>query len=168
MRGAVDNSDEKKSLFDLIQIILCATGLVIVVTIATLYMLNGYETKTIIKSLVLNLIVAHVILFAIGIIGESFIEDVIKAILFTLILVPLWFREFEKIDFVRCIFLSIAFGAWYPVVLKILPGLGSGATNDAIYKNNKNNDEREKIIEKSLRRRKRKEEKKKRKKNVHN
>ena len=123
-------------------------------------MLNGYETKSIIKSLVINLIVAHIILIVIGIIGESFIEDVIKAILFTLILIPLWFGDFEKIDFVRCIFLSIAFGAWYPVVLKILPGLGSGSIDEADYEINKKKDENQKIIEKSLRRRKRKEEKK--------
>ena len=160
----MEEQNNKRSIIDLIQKILCATGLAIAVTIATIYMLQGYETKSIVKLLVVNLIVSYFILIITGFIGESFIEDVIKAILFTLILLPLWFREFERIDYIRCVFLSIALGAWYPVVLKILQGLGAGGVDDAEYRIDKTKDERQKIIEKSLRRRKRKEAKKQKKK----
>ena len=169
----MEDLNEKRSLTGLIQGILSATGLAIAVTAATIYILQDYETKSIIKLVVLNLVASHFMLIVIGIIGESFIEDVIKAILISLILIPLWLSDFKNIDlgreninFVRCIFLSISLGAWYPVVLKILSGLGSDSTSETKYKINKKKDEHQKIIEKSLRRRKRKEEKRKRKKNI--
>lgn len=119
--------NEKRNLTGLILGILGITSLAIVVTIATVYMLNGYETKSIIKSLVINLIIAHVVLLAIVIIGQSFIENVIIAIFATLISTPLWLSNFENIDFIRCMYLSIVLGAWCPVVMKIRFGSGSNS-----------------------------------------
>ncbi len=111
-----------KKITDFIIPTISISGISVSVILLTFHILKDYKSESIVIALALNLFFAHIIFAAIAIMGESFIEDVVKAILFSLVLIPLWFRDFKNIDFVRAFFLSIATGAWYPVLLKILYG----------------------------------------------
>ncbi|MBL3591727.1 MAG: hypothetical protein JMN24_18395 [gamma proteobacterium endosymbiont of Lamellibrachia anaximandri] len=131
-RERMEHQNTKRSIIDLIKIIFCSASLAIIVAIVTVYMLHSYETKSIVMLLVVNLIASHIILIAIRIMDESFIEDIAKAITLTLVMLPFWFVDYEVIDYIRCVSLSIALGAWYLVALKILSDLGVIHKNDQI------------------------------------
>lgn len=114
------NTNAAKILSGL-KIFILAAGLAILVTTVTILYMHGYETKKIIIALVINLMVSHFLMFVIGIIGESFIEDIIKAVIISILGFVIWSGDYEKVEFIRSISLSIIMAAWYPVLMKMLP-----------------------------------------------
>ena len=114
----------------LIQILFRVAGLAIAVTIITISLLQDYEGLSIVKSLIVNLFAAHIILLAIKVMNESIVEDVTKAIILTLIMLPFWFMTFEYMDYIRCLSLSIPLGAWYLIPLKLLSSSGNDSNNN--------------------------------------
>ncbi|MFC1533374.1 hypothetical protein ACFLZG_07870 [Thermodesulfobacteriota bacterium] len=154
------------SALETILILLYAVGLAVLISFITFSVLSGYSTLSIIISLAINLILSYAVLIFIIKMGESLIEDIVKATLLSLFIIPslLWDYKFE--EFIKCISLSLASGAWYAVVLRFLPGLGDTPQEDTSIDEADNTintvkDKNQKIIEKSLRRRKRKQEKRK-------
>jgi len=95
-------------------------GLAFLIYLATFMVLIDIELTTKIVAFVVNLVVAYLFLFVISIMGESFIEDIIKAIIVSVLCGANWSYDFENIVFIRGFFASIAIAGWYAVLLKMI------------------------------------------------
>jgi hypothetical protein len=118
------NPQEKPSALDIILFLAAAGGLAAAVAVTTFFMLREQGITALIIGMLVNLVLAYIIMVAILIMGESIIEDGVKAVLFSLIMIPLWFSKYSSIPYVRCTALCIVFAAWYPLGLRVLLPMG--------------------------------------------
>ncbi len=106
-------------------IFLKAAGLAILVTGVTIsYMLEA-ETNKIIIALAINLIVSSFLMVIISIMGESFIEDIIKALIISFLGYMIWTNNVGGTGLSNSLSLSVFIAAWYPVIMKMLFGNNS-------------------------------------------
>ncbi len=99
-----------------------AAGLAMIISLVTISYTHGYEINKTVIALAINLIVSFFLVLIICIMGESFIEDIIKAVIISFLGYMIWISNKGRIDLISSFSLSIIIAAWYPVLLKMLLG----------------------------------------------